>query len=69
MSYQESSGYCKRCKSYRLIRRPGTNHLLHFLLTLFTVGLWFPIWVLTSIQFGGWKCSSCGKATSRSWFS
>ncbi len=24
----------------------NTNHILHFLLTLFTLGLWIPVWIL-----------------------
>lgn len=28
----------------------NTNHLLHFIISMFTVGLWVPIWVLISIS-------------------
>lgn len=30
----------------------GTNHALHLVLTLFTCGLWLPIWIIAAI-FGG----------------
>ncbi|WP_233213588.1 DUF2510 domain-containing protein [Mycobacterium hubeiense] len=35
----------------------GTNHALHFVLTLLTCGLWLPIWILAAI-FGGGSASS-----------
>jgi len=28
-----------------------TNHILHLLLSLLTVGFWIPIWILFSINF------------------
>lgn len=68
MAVQESTGYCKRCKKHVMIRRAGTNHLLHFFLTLFTFGLWLLVWVLASVKIGGWRCSQCGRTTSRSLF-
>ena len=27
-----------------------TNHLLHFILSLFTLGLWIPVWLIVSIS-------------------
>jgi hypothetical protein len=29
--------------------RKQTNHLLHFILTLVTVGLWLPVWIIVAI--------------------
>jgi len=31
----------------------GTNHALHLVLTLFTCGLWLPIWIIAAIFGGG----------------
>jgi hypothetical protein len=62
---QESSGYCRGCQKHVMIRRPTASHLLHLLLTLITMGLWLPIWVLSAVQFGGWRCTVCGKPCSR----
>jgi hypothetical protein len=31
----------------------GTNHALHLVLTLFTCGLWLPIWIVVAIFSGG----------------
>ncbi len=38
--------YCKQCEAYRMFIRPRPNHILHLLLSVFTVGLWLPIWLL-----------------------
>jgi len=66
MPVQEASGYCKRCNKQVMIRRKGTNHVLHLLLTLFTAGLWLLIWIPASIRIGGWRCVQCGAKTGRS---
>lgn len=29
--------------------RKQTNHLLHFILTLITLGLWLPVWIIVAI--------------------
>ncbi len=63
---QESTGFCKSCHKQVRIIRPGTNHVLHLLLTLCTFGLWVFVWILVSIKIGGWRCAQCGMRTSRS---
>lgn len=30
-------------------RSEGVNHILHALLTFFTAGLWFPMWLLSAL--------------------
>ncbi len=60
MSMQQTSKLCTYCGEYRLFQRKGTNHILHLLLSLVTVGLWIPIWALCMIKIGGWHCSKCG---------
>lgn len=65
MSTEESTGWCRCCQAQRLIRRPGTSHVLHLLLAVITLGLWIPIWLLCSIRFGGWRCTQCGSRVSR----
>jgi hypothetical protein len=62
---QESSGYCGQCQKQVMIRRPTANHTVHLLLSLISMGLWLPIWVLSAVQFGGWRCTACGKPCSR----
>ena len=40
MAQQEATGFCRNCNRQVMIRRKGTNHVLHLLLTLCTAGLW-----------------------------
>jgi hypothetical protein len=68
MAFQEASGFCKNCNKQVMIRRKGTNHILHLLLTLITFGFWIIIWVAESIKIGGWRCTQCGKGVSRQMF-
>lgn len=60
MTIQQSTGFCKQCNKQVMTTRPGVNHILHFLITIFTCGAWVLIWIGLCIKFGGWKCSSCG---------
>lgn len=64
-SQQEAAGYCRKCNANVLVKRPGTNHVLHLLMSIVTVGFWIPIWFLCSIKIGGWRCSQCGSKASR----
>ena len=61
MSEEKKRRFCKDCESNVLAVRKGTNHLLHFFISVFTVGFWLPIWVLATIKIGGWKCPNCGR--------
>lgn len=65
MAVQEATGFCKTCNRQVMIRRKGTNHILHLILTIFTAGFWLLIWILSSIKIGGWRCTICGRAVSR----
>ncbi len=60
MADQEKSGMCKVCSKQVMVRRKGTNHILHLILTLLNFGLWVIIWILISVKFGGWRCTQCG---------
>jgi len=60
MAFQESTRFCKICNKQVLVRRKGTNHILHLILSFLTAGFWIPIWILLSIKIGGWRCSQCG---------
>lgn len=60
MSLQYKTGYCRSCDSHRKVERPGAHHILHFLMSVVTGGLWIPIWILSAIRIGGWRCSLCG---------
>lgn len=68
MATEYESGYCNNCKADRKVERKATNHILHLLITVilgfFTMGIgsiiWICVWILSSIKFGGWICSTCG---------
>jgi hypothetical protein len=60
MSMEYKSGFCDQCGMQRKVERKGTNHILHLLLSIVTVGIWLIIWALTSVKFGGWRCVTCG---------
>lgn len=60
MAQQSKQGFCKTCNQMRLVNRPGTNHILHLLLSIITGGIWLIVWILTSVKIGGWRCSQCG---------
>jgi hypothetical protein len=60
MGMDQSSGFCKGCNRTALLARPGTNHVMHAILSVFSLGLWIPIWLLSCIKFGGWRCQVCG---------
>lgn len=62
MAAEETQKFCPSCNHNVLARRPGTNHILHFLITFFTCGLWLLFWAGASVKFGGWRCSMCGSA-------
>ncbi|MCR9096300.1 MAG: hypothetical protein NXI30_18900 [bacterium] len=65
-SYDETGGYCGYCEKRVMVRRAGTNHILHLILTVLTAGLWLVIWAGSAIKAGGWRCPTCGsKASTR----
>ena len=39
---------CPRCGSAHTVTRRSTSHVLHLLLSVITLGLWVPIWMLIS---------------------
>jgi len=59
---EQTQKYCKKCQSHELHARPGTNHILHLLVTLLLCGFWLPIWILSALKIGGWRCQKCGSA-------
>ena len=59
------SGFCMICGGKHKLERPKANHVLHLVLSVVTIGLWLPMWLGSSIQFGGWQCSQCGSKKVR----
>lgn len=62
-----ASRYCRKCQRQTAAIRSGANHVLHLLLTVFTAGLWLPVWILSSLG-GSWRCQTCGSRTSAGTF-
>jgi ribosomal protein S27AE len=60
MAFEETQKFCPSCGRNVLARRKGTNHILHFLITFLTCGIWLLFWAGSSVKFGGWLCSQCG---------
>lgn len=46
MAKRIRSDFCHTCKAPRAFVREGPNHVLHLLLSFFTVGFWLPVWAL-----------------------
>lgn len=55
---------CKTCGQLRLFEKKGANHVLHLLLSVVTVGIWIPVWILIVIlsAFRPHRCPVCGEA-------
>lgn len=68
MSQVEGSGFCPTCNQQRLMRRQGTNHVLHLVLTVLTIGIWGLVWIFVAVSNKGtapWRCSVCGTRIKR----
>jgi hypothetical protein len=61
-AYEETQIHCTMCQRQVLAKRPGTNHVLHLLMCVFTCGLWALVWLLITATTGNkpWRCSVCG---------
>jgi hypothetical protein len=64
MAVDQTVKDCSKCAKTTMHMRPGTNHVLHLVLTLFCCGWWLPVWILSMIKIGGWTCQECGKRSS-----
>lgn len=64
MAVIQSSRKCRACNRKTLHQRPKSSDLVHLVMTVLTVGLWLPIWVLAALGglFSAWRCQLCGKA-------
>jgi hypothetical protein len=57
-----TTSFCKRCKLQTMHVRPPTSHVLHLLLSLVTLGLWIPMWILVAISNSSQlRCATCGR--------
>lgn len=53
--------YCGTCGAYRRVERPVSSDLVHAILSLLTLGLWIPIWFLSSFSglMNPYRCTIC----------
>lgn len=51
---------CKSCGQATMHVQQKPNHVLHLLLTIFTVGIWLPIWFLVGLVQEKPQCTICG---------
>lgn len=53
---------CRSCGEARRFERVGVNHGLHFLISFFTCGLWFPGWLAIAVanRANPFCCTACG---------
>ena len=54
--------YCTSCRCERLFVKNRIRHLLHFLATVFTGGLWIVPWLAICVEgaIRPWRCEACG---------
>lgn len=62
MGVAQGSGYCLVCNRQSMFQKQKINHVLHFVLTLFTLGLWSLVWITLLIVNSAKpkRCASCG---------
>ena len=68
MSADQKMLKCRTCgkPTIHLVERP--NHILHLLLTVFTLGLWLIPWVLIGAGEKKATCTVCGAKYKRRLF-
>jgi hypothetical protein len=61
---KETGLHCAACGKQTLHRQETPNHILHFLITFFTCGLWAIVWLVDSGKQRPWRCTFCGTANA-----
>ena len=57
----KSSAYSPNCDEQVLMVRKTPNHILHFLITIVTCGVWLIVWISIASEKKPWRCSRCGE--------
>ena len=61
MGQKQDGRYCAHCQKNTMATGTTPNHILHFILTLVTFGLWSIVWILVTVgKIGGYRCTQCG---------
>ena len=63
MPQLQSRRHCKFCERKTLHERPSFSSTLGCLFSVFTLGLFIPVWLLIGVWEAmayKWRCQSCG---------
>src|SRR5262249_15776603 len=60
MVYSDKLARCEKCEQERTFRQHRPAHLLHFVMSIITAGLWLPVWLLATVFPGSYRCRTCG---------
>lgn len=52
--------HCASCARPTLHVQKTPNHVLHLLLSVFTLGVWVPVWIIVSLTKQKPRCTICG---------
>ena len=61
VDHQQFMRSCCACGVPRMHMQQKPNHVLHLLFTVFTVGIWIPVWVLVGLFQATPQCMTCGE--------
>ena len=51
--------FCRNCTKNVLAVANNPKHVMHFILTILTIGLWIIVWVLATM-LKTFRCPDCG---------
>lgn len=61
MATRQKVKSCKLCEKVTIHIGPSTSHVLHFLISVVTIGWWVIVWFFLSIRNKfKLRCSECG---------
>ena len=61
MGQKQDGRFCGMCQKNVMAVGQTPNHLLHFVISMFTIGLWVIPWIIISASSsGGYRCTQCG---------
>ncbi len=63
MSTITTRRHCKTCDQKRLFEKEKQNNVLHLILSVITIGMWLPVWILIAVlgAFKPFRCTVCGE--------
>jgi hypothetical protein len=68
MGIAKAQMFCPEEKRLVLAERQTANHLLHVILSVLTVWLWLPVWLLLTIFSPRYRCPHCGSLAKAKWY-